>query len=802
MHGIYDDARHVIRSWTRTPVVLGAALTSLALGVATVSVVFGLGSTMLLREIPGTRTPDLVRVQGSGGDDASLVVSFPEFEAIGASGAFSALTAERVNTMRLEVDGNSLSVGGAVVPAGYFDVLDVAMLRGSGFVAEDRGEGVVISEALWGSAFAYDPDVVGRGLSIGGTSFVVAGVASAPFVGAYPGFRVSLWVLLDRLDVVLPGDGSLSVVDDRFLNVLGMVDPGLAAEAVEERLDAVAAGLASQTGYPEGRTFRLHDAAGLHPSLRPIASVLLAGTLLVSLLVLAVACANVATLLLARGMAQRADSALRAALGATRLRLIRARIVESMLLGLAGGAAGIATATWVLAVLARVQPPVDVPLGLDLRLDHRAAALAAGTSLVSAIAVGMVPAVRGTRRLEPQLRAGAVDGSARWTTGLLVGAQIAGASVLLVGAVLLVRSLSAAATMDPGFDRDEVITVEVELTGWDEVRARAYRQTALELARSTPGVEAAAPGLFVHLGDRSDRLRVRAADTAGEEWLLDPVHYSIVGSGYFETLGIGLVTGSDFPSDPGSRGLAPVVVNEVLAQRLWPDLDPIGRRVELEERGGAISALEVIGVAETVAYRSLGEDPTPFMYLPYARYFRPDMLLHVRKAGSITSEELRRRLRERMSVLAPTMPVLVRPMRDHHRVETVLAGALRWLLMATGAMALSMAALGVFGVVAHACQRRLPEIGVRLTLGASPKRVRALVVGETLAIALAGVVVGLLLARPATAVLRGLLQGAAPGDPTTFASVGMLVLLVAAGAAWLPARRATRRVDIVEVLRP
>jgi predicted permease len=650
-----------------------------------------------------------------------------------------------------------------------------------------------IGHALWRSRFGGDPGVVGRQVRLNGHAFTVIGVAAEGFRGAMGGIGIDLWAPLMMQAQVLPGSGDLTRREDRFLMLIGRLREGESRDRLRVQL-AVAAGLLAEADPADaGETgFALADIGGLHPSLASQVRVFLGLLMGMVGVVLLITCTNVANLMLARVSAREREIAVRAALGAGGWRIAREFLIEGLIVAGVGGIAGLFIALWATRLLSLWRPDVGVPVALDLRVDGRVVGFAAGMSLSSALVFSVGPALRAARsRSTARLRESAGGGPERLRTRrVLVVAQVAMSALLLFGASLLARSLDNSGRIDPGFDDAAItlVTTAPELLGYDEARGRALWLELEERARAQPAVGAASLALFIPLGDRSDVMAVSPADRPPpDDERSASTAYNIVGPGYFDMLGIDIVRGRDFGAPDVLEGEPVVVVSEAMASRFWPDGDAPGRQVRVTGRDGVERIATVVGVVANVKFRSLGEAPRPFVYLPFSQWYRADMMLHVRASDPGAGSQVGALLK----AIDPDLPAEVgrmAAMASFTLIPLRLAGSVLGL---AGAIGLFLAATGVFGIIAYTVSRQYRDIAIRMALGAERRGVRAMVVGRALRMTLAGVALGVVAAIPAARLLRGLLNGVSAADPVVMVAVGVVFTAVAAVAACGPAWRAS-----------
>jgi predicted permease len=808
MAGVLQDLRMGVRTLGRAPGFTAVAVLSLALGIGANATVFSLVNAVLLRPLPVAQPDALVRVGLTRNGEGFFPFSYPEYLEIRDGAAdFLGVIGHHPNNAILDTDGEAAETMIEIVSGNYFDVLGVRPTLGRAFVAqEDRTPGthpvMVISHALWRSRFGGDPGVLGSPVRLNGREFTVVGVAPPEFRGTFTGLRIDLWVPVMMQEAALPDEPRIAQHDYRFLMLLGRLRPGVHREDAADRLASVASGLEG-----EGAGISLAPAGGVHPLLGGFVRGFLLLLMAIVGLVLLIACANVANLTLARGTARRREIGVRLALGAGRGRVVRQLLVESLLLAGAGALAGLAVAWWAARWFAALRPPVGVPIGLDTGIDGRVLATTAAVAVMAAVAFGLVPALRSSDLdLSTSMREGERRGA--WPGSLgrngLVVVQVAVSALLLVGAALLIQTLIRSRSADPGFDPRNVLVASLEpgRLGYPEQRVRALWRDVREDIERLPGVRGTSLALFAPLGDRADQLPVtRAEDPPPAEGAATQrsfLAYNYVSPGYFQTMGIALLEGRDFALTDGPEAMGVAIVNQALAGRFWPGGSALGRQVRVSDREGRHRNLEVVAVARDIKYRTLAEGPRPFLYLPFAQWYRPDMLIHVRTAAGAPA--LIHAVRDAVRRADPTLAPTVTTLEDEMAFSLVPARVAGAVLTGAGSIGLLLATIGIFGVVSYSVERRGREIGIRMAVGARATQVRRMVVAQALKLAAAGAAVGLGLAVGAARLLRGLLVGVGPNDPATFATIALLFLAVAAAASYLPARRASRA-DPAAVLR-
>jgi predicted permease len=815
MRTLFQDLRYGMRMLWKTPAFTLVAAVSLALGIGVNTAIFSLVNALLIKPVP------VVREQGSI-MWLRAPASYPDYldyreQAQGFEG-MAAVTG--TSEFSLNRGGEPELVKGEFVTTNYFDVLGVGAALGRTFSAEEGRTPVpvaVVSRHFWRTRFDSDPGLVGRQISLNGLGFTVVGVAPENFIGTEVGLDRELWVPLSMRQTLNPPDavGDVGGGEERFtdrqnhwLEVFARLKDGVSREQAEAGLTGIAKRLAeTYEGKANAETLRrvqlLRMSGGMDPSDReevvPLAGLVMA----VVTLVLLIACANIASLLVARAAVRRRETAIRQALGASRPRLIRQWLTESVLLGIIGGAAGLLLALWandLLVSYARATPLA----ALDLRLDYRVLAFTLGVSVVTGIIFGLAPALQASRldivtalKSEDAARAGVRRSRLR---AAFVTAQVTLSVVLLVGAGLFIRSLQSAHRIDPGFGVERALTVPLNpgLLRYKRAEGANFYRELLARVAAQPGVESASMMRFMPLGFSFAQRQVVAEGRSvepGEEGT--SVGFNVVGPGFLRTLETPLVRGRDFTDADreGSPGVA--VINETLAATLWPGEDAVGKRLSFEGASGPF--LEVVGVARDVKYRTLGERPRPYVYQPVFQSYQSKMTLVVRTSGE--PRALAGAVREQLRALDPNLPVAdVKTLGEQFDLSLFPARVAAWTLGGFGLLALVLAAVGVYGVVSYSVAQRTREIGVRMALGARGADVLRLVLGEGLSVVGVGLALGLLLSLAATRVVAGFLYGVGATDPVTFAGVPVLLGAIALAAGYLPARRATK-VDPMIALR-
>jgi predicted permease len=793
------DIRLAARALRKTPIFTAVVVLVVSLGSGAVATVFSAMNAIVLRPVAGVDDPStLVTLQPARPDGGTAEqISYARYAYLrGRAHGVDGLAAWGRVTLTIAGDGPGVTVLGNLVTAEYFDVLGIRPARGRFFAPGEAdtpgGQPVlVVSDAFWRTRLGADPAAVGRTVTVNGQPFTLIGVAPAAFRGLYTGLVFDAWAPVTMQPQLRPRS---NLTGATWLWAFARLRGGVEPAAVARELTALVGDHRRDTGAPDDgdaaismRATPLTGLPGGTGGMLGFLGVLLAA----AALVLVIAGVNVAALLSARYAVRSRDLAVRAALGAGRMRLIRQLLTEVGLLFVLGAAGGFAVAAMATAALERLPLPGTIPVTLEISPDLRVLAFALALALGSGIVFGLAPALQGAKKdIVTRLRvASPGSGIRRSRTGrVLVAGQLALSLVLLVAAGLFARAVDRGARVDPGFDVRGVTTVafEPEAWGYDGARSRAFYQALRERLAAEPGVTA------VSYSQRLPLMFSRTTDTIALAGATRSVDSAAIDPGYFEALKLPLLRGRPVLASDGSSAPRVAVVNETLARAIAPDGAAIGATFRFRD-----ADTTVVGVARDAKYASLDEPTPAFVYVPLAQVEQPRRALLVRAEGRAMDAAIVRAV-QALDPAIPPPPVSTLE-RDTQiallpqRAAAIVTGAL-------GALGLVLAALGLYGTIAASASRRTREIGVRLALGARPGQVVRALAGEGLRLAAAGVMGGLLLAGLATPLLRRWLFGVSPLDVTAYAAAAGVFLLVALLASALPARRAAA-VDPLRSLR-
>jgi putative ABC transport system permease protein len=795
------DARYALRGLLRSPGFTAVAILSLALGIGANVTIYTIANAFLTRPIGGVAAPGrLVRVyRGSHSALQYRDLAYVRDN----SQVFSGVIGEETMPVALANESGTERVLGALVTPGYFPTLGVHAEAGRLFGVDSLEQSVVLSHNFWRRRFGGDARVVGQTIRVNDRALRIAGVAAPDFVGSMSLWGADLWLSPATAQAVT---GTSLDHWGGSLYATARLRDGMSVDRANAIVRTLAGRMVADDSS-RGREFslRVDDASGITAELRQPALVVSGFLLFVVGLVLLIACANVANLLLARATGRRREIAVRIALGARRGQLLRLLLIESGMLAVAASVVGSGVAMWSVGVLGRyVMSRSPEPILLNLAPDGRVLLATVALALFTTILFGLLPALRATSvEVSPVLREAAPQSSGRSRMrSMLVGTQVALCTILLACATLFLRSLANARVIDPGFETAGVVDLPVDLRSrqLDSARGADFYRRLLERANALPGVRSATLAAVVPLGGSNMQLGIWTPDAAGANRAIAMPYFNVVGRDYFRTLGIELVAGRDFDEDATSPADV-AVVNEKFARRLAPDgqiANALGRRFSMS--GPAGPWIIVIGVARNTKYNTLGEKTPDFLYQPFARHYRAEMVLQV-KSSPAGEAALRRMLPGMVRELDPQLPpAAASSLAEDMRVSLLSAQIGAALLGAFGALALLLATMGIYGVASYAVAQRTRELGIRCALGATARDVMGMVLGQSLRVAIVGTAVGLLCAVAVARLIASQLYGVGAADPVTFIGMPACLVTVALLATLVPALRATR-VDPVVALR-
>jgi predicted permease len=809
-----QDLRYGLRILLRRPGFTLVVALTLALSIGANATIFTWIKAVLLQPLPGIERPEeLVEIWGATRNNSALSSSYLDYlDFRDRNEVFSGLVAHQVAPLNLGRGARPERVWGAVVSGNYFDALGVKAAVGRTFLPEeDRTPNArpvaVIGHGLWQRRFGGDPNVVGQTVTLNEHDFTVIGVAPREFGSTFSGAALDVWTPVMMKDYVARPHFSLTDRGSRWLMVMGRLRPGKTVAQAQANVATIASQLAQafpQTNERLGvEVYSLtRSPYGMKRTLRPALAMLMA----VVALVLLIACANIANLLLARATSRRKEVAIRMALGASRRRLVRQLLTESLALALLGGAGGLLLAYWTARSLSAFLPPFGLAVSFDTGPDARVLGFALAVTVITGLLFGLAPALQASR---PDLVATIKDDLAAVGRGrhrfalrnLLVIAQVALSVLALVGAGLFVRSLWKAQRADPGFNPDGVVLASFDpfLNGYDETRGREFYRRLVERVETLPGMQSVSLARRLPLtlsGIAFANVTIEGYTPGRDEDMR--INYETIGPKYFRTMGIRLARGRDFTERDNERAPGAVVINETMARRFWPGPDPVEAAMGKHLKIGK-DRLEIVGVAKEVKQRRLNEPPQPFLYVPLLQDYRSNMVLVAR-----TNLDLGAALQavERVvAALDQNMPIFdVKTLNEHIGVSLFLPRMAATLLSLFGILALLLAAIGIYGVMSYSVSRRTREIGIRISVGATRRDVLKLIMGQGLILSLIGIVIGMAAALAVTRLIAHLLFGVGANDPATFGLIALLLTVVAITACYLPARRATK-VDPMIALR-
>jgi predicted permease len=809
MDRLFQDLIVSFRRLRSSPGFTVAAILTLALGIGANTTIFSLVNAVVFRPFGVERQNELAFFNMHTAKAEFPSTSYPDYKDYrDRNTVLSSLAMYRIAPMNLSRGaGENSRLWGYLVTGNYFETLGVKALRGRVIGPDDdlkKGGHplAVVTYSCWQRRFAGDPDIAGKTVKFNGLVYTILGVTPQDFVGTELIFTPEIFVPLTMVKQIEGFDWTNERGNGNGF-VVGRLKPGVSMKSAEVSINAITKQLGKEYPKDDAGISIVLSAPGMAGTyLRGPITGFSAVLMVVAGMVLLIACVNLASLLLARAADRRKDTAIRLALGASRYNLIRQLLTESMVLSIAGGAAGILLALWLSGLVNAWSPPIDVPVIPHVTIDVRVMLFAGAISLLTGLLFGLVPALQSTRStLAGAMRNDAPSEKLRRVNlrDLLVTAQIALSVVLLIGSVLVVRSLQHALSLRLGFEPQHaaVVSFDVGLQGYDEARTREFQRRLLDKVRSIPGIESAGmiDGLPLTLNISNSAIHIEGKPEAlpGDTPIANMYDAT---TGYLRAMQTRLIAGRDFDARDIKDSPPAVLVNEAFARQLLPGEDPLGKRFRFGP-GGKWN--QIIGVVEDGKYRSLGETPSPTVFQNMEQNWRSNTTLVAR--SPLAEAETTRLLRRAVGELDPALTLY-----DAGSLTSALALALfparlvAVVLASFGLLAVVLAATGVYGIMAYAVSRRTREIGIRMALGAAPAQVLRVVLARTSVLLAIGTVLGLAMSYASGQFFGQILYGVSAHDPLTYLSAISLMAVVAFVACVVPARRAIR-VDPLTALR-
>ena len=846
MGSFIQDLRYGVRMLLRAKGFTAVAVLSLALGIGANTALFSLIDAVLLKMLPVKKPTELVlfdwlsgpramsrSIDGTTSDDpatgmrTSTSFSYLAFERLRdqnetLSGVFAFAPFEQLN---VNVDGVAEVAGGELVTGGYYDTLGVKAILGSTITPRDDAPGsepvVVITHRYWERRFARDPEIIGKKINVNNVPFIIIGVTPPEFLGTLQvGESPDLTIPMSLEPQLRPRSQSLRQPWFWWVRIMGRLKPGIAAEQARANLEPAfqqsaqegsEAALAQFPAQRQAQSSQPRDVPSLRVAsgsqglneLRSAYSQPLTILVIVVGVVLLIACANVANLLLSRAASRQKEIAVRLALGASRWRLIRQLLTESVLLAIIGGSVGVIFAYWGKDVLLVLRPWGGGELILNLKLDLRVLAFTIGVSAITGLLFGLAPALRATRiDLTPALKDNArslAGGSGSRLTRSLIVIQVAMSLVLLVGAGLFVNTLRNLQAVDVGFNRENLLLFRVDprLSGYSGPQIASLYPRITEQIEAIPGVRSATISRHPLLSGNRRTSSISVQGSAQEP--SDVVYVNLVGASFFETMEMPILAGRSLNPRDDERAPKVAVINQTMARKYFGEDNPIGKRFGFGGDPAEAGKIEVVGVVRDAKYTSLRGETPPTAYTPYLQENPGQMNFEVRTAGDAAA--MISSIRDAVREVDSNLPLFdVKTQRKQAEESLAQERLFATLSGFFGVLALLLACVGLYGVMSYGVARRTNEIGIRMALGATTLRITRMVMRETMWVVVIGVVIGLSAAVASTRLIKSMLFGLAPTDPLTISVAALLLIAVAALAGYIPARRAAR-VDPMIALR-
>jgi predicted permease len=808
MESLFQEIRYGGRMLIKNPGFTAVAILALALGIGANSAIFSIVNSVLLRPLP-YKDPERLMVvwssqgqpAGKKGDSAMPVTSGDFLDWRKENKVFEQMAALHSQSVNITGDNNPEQLGGVRVSPNLFSILGVEAKMGRTFTAEDEqisSRVVVIGHGLWQRRFGSDPNVIGKNITLNNENYTVIGVMGQDFQFPRKGYFFDGFQFPKRVDVYFPLAFTPNQVTNRgrsYMAVVARLKQGVSVENARAEMDTIAQRLAQE--YPQTNTDR-----GIIPvPLQQQVVGKVEQALLVLLgavgFVLLIACANVANLLLARSSSRQKEFAIRSALGASRMRVIRQLLIESLLLSLTGGTLGMLLSLWGVDLLLAISPG-NLPRINEIGIDGRVVLFTLSISFLTGIVFGLAPALQVSRFCLSDTLKETSKGSSSSIRhnrfrNLLTVTEVTLAFVLLIGAGLMSRSFLRLVNLDPGFNPENVITIDISLsrTKYAEPQQRtAFFKQAVEKLKAIPGVESSGAVYPLPLsgGDEGAAFGIEGrpspapgqVQSAGPRW---------VSSDYFKAMGISLAKGRFFTERDDEQGPNVLIINESMARRYWPDEDPIGKRVAFDRRDNSPNWREIVGVVKDIKHSSLDVTTRPEMFFPFSQFPSPFMTLVIR--SKTDKNALAAAVRDMIVTIDKDQPISNIWTMDQLMSNSISQRRFNMLLLSIFAVvALLMASVGIYGVISYSVTQRTHEIGIRMALGAQRKDILQMVMKQGMGLALLGIAAGLVASFGLTRIMSSLLFEVSATDPITFAGISLLLIVVALFACYIPARRA------------
>lgn len=806
MDNMLQDIRYGFRRLLKRPGITAIAIVSLALGIGATTSIFSVVNAVLLRPLPYADSQRLVILWETNSQHIAALMNLQNRNQVAAANfldwnkqnqVFEEMAAVRFLNFNLTGGDRPERIPGAIVTQNLFSVLGVKPVLGRSFLPEDAQAGrervAILSDVLWQRRFGANPNVIGQKLPLNNEIVSVIGVMPPQF--QYPD-DAELWVL-SRLEVPeAPGAANANVLTNRvlhYLMVIARLKPGVTTQQAQADMKNIASNLQSQ--YPDTNgsagvsvvTMQEDIVGDIRPTLRILLGVVV--------FVLLIACANIANLLLARATSQRQEIAVRIALGANRARIIRQILTESVLLAMAGGILGVLLAYLGIQLLVGLSPS-DIPRVKEINLDSYVLGWSLLISVLTGVLSGLAPALRISKpnpneTLQEGGRGADPGATHHRVHNLLVVAEVSVSLVLLIGAGLLIKSFIHLQQVDPGFKSENVLTMRLALPAYkytSEEQSKAFTTELLHGVKNLPGVDSVAITTALPLS------RTEAASSFTVEGQPLPssgnlpiANWRVVSPEYFQVLSIPLTQGRTFTERDGKDVSSVVIINQNMARSVFPNENPIGKRLVL---GANKSPSEIVGVVGNVRHSGLDAEPKPEMYVSYLQTVRASYTVAVRT--NVDPSSMVASVRNEIQAIDKDQPISGVKTLNELRAESLAQLRFNTLVLSVfAALGLILAAIGIYGVMSYSVAQRTHEIGVRMALGAQPKNVLRLVLGQGMVLVLIGVAIGLAISVAVTRLMASLLFGVTATDPITFVIVALVLTLVALLANYIPARKAT-----------